>query len=84
MASAKSSDTTARPITADRITVGLIPRAVEELQDLQDRTGMSKTDLVNRAISLYAFLAAQEQDGYELLRRRPGKDGAELELIRFL
>jgi hypothetical protein len=29
---------------------------VEDLQQLQDRTGLAKTDIVNRAISLYEFI----------------------------
>ncbi len=47
----------------DRITVG------EDLQRLQDRTSLSKTDLVNRAITLYEFIEAQQRAGRELLVR---------------
>ena len=46
-------------LIAERITVALIPRAGEDLQHLQDRTGFSKTDIVNRAISLYEFIDAE-------------------------
>src|SRR5690348_5875078 len=42
------------PIRAvDRITVTLTPETEAILQQLQDRTGLSRTDLVNRAITLY-------------------------------
>lgn len=83
MAITKTGDAAARQVVAERITVGLVPKTVDELQALQERTGLSRTDLVNRAITLYAFLDGQTEAGYELLRRKA--DGAgELELIRFL
>jgi hypothetical protein len=53
----------------DRITVALIPKAGENLQRLQDRTSLSKTDLVNRAITLYEFIDAQQRAGRDLLVR---------------
>ena len=53
----------------DRITVALIPRAGQDLQLLQDRTGWSKTDLVNRAITAYEFFDAKSKDGQEILLR---------------
>jgi hypothetical protein len=83
MANTRSGDAAARQIVAERITVGLVPKTIDELQTLQDRTGLSRTDLVNRAITLYAFLDAQTEQGFELLRRRTD-GGGELELIRFL
>jgi hypothetical protein len=60
---AKSSE---RQVVAERITVGLIPKVVKELDDLQWRTGMSKTDLVNRAVSLYFFIDKHLACGEEL------------------
>jgi hypothetical protein len=58
----------AQPVV-DRITVALVRKAGEDLQKLQDRTNLSKTDLVNRAISLYEFIDAQQNAGCELLLR---------------
>jgi hypothetical protein len=58
-----------QPTTVDRITIALIPKAAEDLQELQDRTSLSKTDLVNRAITLYEFIDAQQRSGRELLLR---------------
>ncbi len=55
--------------SADRITVALIPKAGQDLQRLQDRTGLSKTDIVNRAITLYEFVDAQQRGGRDLLVR---------------
>ena len=66
----------------DRITVALIPKASEDLQHLQESTGLSKTDIVNRAISLYEFFEAQLQAGNDLLVR--DRKTKETQLIRFL
>ena len=73
---------TARSQPTDRITVALIPKAAEDLQRLQDRTKLSKTDIANRAISLYEFINSQEQEGRQLLLRDT-KTG-ETELVRIL
>jgi hypothetical protein len=72
----------ARQPSADRITVALIPKVGEDLQRLQERTSLSKTDLVNRAITLYEFLDAQMRDGRDLTVR----DNAtgETQIIRLL
>jgi hypothetical protein len=52
-----------------RITIGLTKRAVEELEALQARTGLSKTDLINRSIDLYKFVTDQLDDHAKLLIR---------------
>lgn len=57
----------------ERITVALIPKAAADLQRLQERSGLSKTDITNRAISLYEFIDAQIRDGKEVLIRDPVK-----------
>ena len=54
---------------SERITVALIPKAAAELALLQERTGLSKTDLANRAISLYEFIDGEMSDGREILVR---------------
>ncbi len=66
----------------DRITVALIRRAAADLQALVDRTGYSKTDIVNRAITMYEFIDAQQKAGKDLLVRDPKTE--ETELVRFL
>jgi hypothetical protein len=68
--------------SSERITVALIPKAVADLQHLQDSTSLSKTDLVNRAISLYEFIDGQTRAGKDLLMRDT-KSG-ETQLIRLL
>jgi len=62
----------AEPPVAERITVALIPKAVADLQRLQEATSLSKTDLVNRAISLYALIEAQQGAGREVLIKDNG------------
>lgn len=57
------------PQVAERITVALVPKVAEELQRLQNRTSLSKTDLTNRAITLYEFIDAQIDAGREVLIR---------------
>jgi hypothetical protein len=66
--SAEGSVASLQPVV-DRITVTLIPKAGGDLQHLQDRTSLSKTDLVNRAITLYEFIDAQLREGRDLLIR---------------
>jgi hypothetical protein len=67
---------------SERITVALIPKAAEDLQRLQGTTGLSKTDIVNRAISLYEFFQSQiDADSDFIVRDR--KSG-ETQLVRFL
>jgi hypothetical protein len=72
----------ASPAAVVRITVALIPKAAEDLQRLQDRTGLSKTDLANRAISLYEFINAQMCAGQDILIRN-GSTG-EIQIVRIL
>jgi uncharacterized UPF0146 family protein len=62
------------PSVTERITVALVARAAADLQATQDRTGLSKTDIVNRAISLYEFIDTELNDGGELIVRRDGKE----------
>lgn len=58
-----------QPATIERITVALIPKAGDDLKSLQSRTNLSKTDITNRAISLYEFIDAQQRAGRDLLIR---------------
>lgn len=53
-------------MATERVTVSLIPRAAAELTQMQAATGLTRTDLINRAVSLYAFVAAQLDAGRNL------------------
>jgi hypothetical protein len=68
----EKADDTARQSPPDRITIALIPKAGDDLQRLQDRTGLSKTDLVNRAITLYEFVDERIRAGHDVLIRDKG------------
>jgi hypothetical protein len=72
----------ARQQIADRITVALIPKVGAELQRLQDRTSLSKTDIANRAITLYEFIDAQLREGRDVLIR--DNDTGETQTVRLL
>jgi hypothetical protein len=58
-----------RSTGSDRITVALVEKAANDLQRLQARTGLSQTDIVNRALSLYEFIDGQLHEGGEVLIR---------------
>ena len=60
--------------------MALIPKAAADLAALQ-RTGLSKTDLVNRAITLYAFIEAEMSSGSQVLIRHEGEAD---KVVRFL
>jgi hypothetical protein len=66
----------------ERITVALVPKAAGDLTRLQQRTSLGKTDVVNRAISLYEFLQAQIDAGHDIITRDQAT--GETQLVRFL
>jgi hypothetical protein len=76
------SEDAARVRRLDRLTVALVPSVTDDLQCLQDRTGLSKTDIINRAITLYEFIDAQLRSDNDLIIRN-SKTG-ETQLVRFL
>ncbi len=63
-----------------RTSVVLIPRAQEALDLTAERMGLSKTDVMNRALQAYAFLEEQMATGATILVRRDGST----EEVRFL
>lgn len=69
------------PLVARRVTVTLVAKPARELHDLIVETGMTRTDLVNRAVTLYSHVQKRLDDGYELLWRNPHGD---LELVTLL
>jgi hypothetical protein len=54
---------------AERINAGLIRESAEALAKLRDRTGLSKTDAVNRAITVYEFIDAEIRKGNDIIVR---------------
>lgn len=63
------SDDPAQCTSTGLLTVPLIPRAEEDLLLLQRRTSLSRTDLTNRAITLYEFFDARLRAGHDLIDR---------------
>ncbi len=58
-----------------RVNVALVAEAVSALARLQDRTGLKKVDLVNRALQVYEFIDAELKAGKQvLLRDEDGRD----------
>lgn len=51
------------------VSVALLAKVEGDLESLQDRTGLSRTDIINRAISLYEFIEAQLRVKNDLLIR---------------
>jgi hypothetical protein len=82
IAKADKVDEESQRLATERITVALIPKAAEDLSRLQSSTGLSKTDIVNRAISLYEFLQAQidAENDFVVRDRKTG----ESQLVKFL
>ena len=66
---------------AGRITVMLAKKAADDLAAVQRRSGLGKTDIVNRALSAWEFLGRQLDAGAEVLVRYP--DGTE-RIVTFL
>lgn len=65
-----TADTTeSRPLT--KLTVNLLPAAIEALNEAADLCGDSRTDTVNRALQVYARLVAEQNDGSTIQLRRP-------------
>jgi hypothetical protein len=64
-----------------RISVGLIARAARDLRRTQERSGLSVTDIVNRALTLYEFVDSCRAAGDQILVRRKGAH--RLELVSF-
>ncbi|MFE1465500.1 hypothetical protein ACFW6M_30870 [Streptomyces nigra] len=53
----------------ERFTVTLIAVAVQAVATLMRITGLSKTDVINRSVQVYGFLAEQMEDGKEVFLR---------------
>ncbi|WP_107473607.1 hypothetical protein [Streptomyces sp. NRRL S-813] len=65
-----------------RITVNLAPKAATALDQAVKLTGDSKTDTINRALQVYAYLEKVIQDGGTLFTR--SADSHELERLYFV
>ncbi|GHE61394.1 hypothetical protein [Streptomyces capitiformicae] len=64
---------TERLVENERFTVTLIVQTLRALMHIMSVTGMSKTDIINRAVQIYDFVLTHQGDDKELLLR--SKDG---------
>jgi hypothetical protein len=66
--------------TAERVTVNLTAKSSVALANRAEVEGLSKTDVINRALQLYSFLGAERDMGRELVLR----DGDRIAEVHFL
>ena len=78
----KTANGSSRQTVVGRVTVALVPKAAEDLQRTVERTGLSKTDIVNRALSLYEYVDTHVAAGDELLIR--DKQTGQMVVIKLL
>jgi hypothetical protein len=64
----------------DRVTVNLTRRASDALEQLDRLTGESKTDSINKALQLFAYLQQVQHDNGAIYVREAGS--RELERLR--
>ncbi|GAA2647860.1 hypothetical protein GCM10010425_68270 [Streptomyces spororaveus] len=66
----------------DRVTVNLTARASRSLDRAVELTGDSKTDSINRALSLYAYIEQVLSDGGSVFVQET-QDGPQQKLVIF-
>ena len=81
MRAVAQTEDTERSVDKERVTVALINKAADDLRRTTERSGLSKTDVINRAISLYEYIDRRLAADDQLILR--SKATGELELIRF-
>ncbi len=60
-------------MTDTTVTVTLIPQAAEALEAAAGLLGISRADVIGRALQLYAFVEFERATGTEVLLRRDGE-----------
>ncbi|MEU0936780.1 hypothetical protein [Embleya sp. NPDC005971] len=64
-----------------RFSVALISAAEKAMTYLMRRTEMNKSDIVNRAVQVYAYMEERQEEGYEIFLR--AEDGT-MERLRIM
>jgi hypothetical protein len=64
----------------ERVTVNLTPRTSEALEQLAQMTGDSKTDTINKALQVFAYLQELQRGGGAIYVREP--DSKEQERLK--
>jgi len=57
------------PVESERYSVTFVPAAVQAVQTLTELSGLSKADVINRSVQIYAFLAQEMANGRQLVLR---------------
>jgi hypothetical protein len=57
-----------------KLTVNLIPEAVIALDQAADIANNSKTDTVNRALQVYAFLVEKQREGWRFIIKNTNEE----------
>ena len=70
----------ANAVEYHRVTINLIPKAWDAANETADRLGLSRTDVINRALQAYAFLEQAMAEGAQIVVTR--KTGSEV--VKFL
>jgi hypothetical protein len=83
----ETQDSTRRPPRKggrglERLTVNLTPRSSSALEETVEVTGDMKTDIINRAIQIYAYLEQVIRDGGSVHVR--ASEGAEMERLKII
>jgi len=63
-------DGPAPPPSGECLAVSLIPQVSADLRRAGERTGLSRADIVNRAVSWYEFTEGELRSGSQLIVRR--------------
>ena len=63
------------------VQLALVRKAAADLARACERSRLSPTDIVNRAISLYEFLDEERASGAEVLLRRPDGSTVSVQLM---
>jgi hypothetical protein len=58
-----------RPATVDRLNVPLISESAAALARAQERSGLKKVDIANRALQIYEFIDSEIRAGKQLILR---------------
>lgn len=64
-----------------RITVNLVKRSADALDSVTTRTGLSKTDTINRSLQLLEYWESEQAKGNKWLLTLPDGSAAEVRLI---
>lgn len=65
----------------ERYSVTFVAPAVQAIAELTENTGLTKADVINRAVQIYAYLDAQTRSGADLLLRQADGTSEKLHII---